>query len=90
MDVIRPWNKEAERILRQLARYGRTYTTDPKLPRVFGRKYQSIIDADLIDISRSDKKRRTWFVLPPDVGLAPIGIFDSRSERRPLFRFFRL
>jgi len=88
--VIRPWNKEAERVLRQISRYGRAYTTDTEFARIFGRKYKHIIDLGLIEIARSEKSKKTWIITPPDVGLAPIGIPDSRGEKFPIFRFFRL
>jgi len=70
---IKPWSKEAERILKQLNYSGRAYTTDKKLPREFGMKCKDIINDDMLDIAtiRNKKTRRTWFITPPDVVVTP-------------------
>jgi len=69
---VKPWSKDAERILRQLSYTGRAYSTNnSRLPREFGMKCKDIINSDFLDIAtiRNKKERRTWFITPPDVAI---------------------
>ena len=71
MVFVKPFNKEHERIFRQLMKNNIAYTNDIKLSRSFGRHYPKIIDGGFLDIARIDKKKRTVFVSPPDIRIIP-------------------
>ena len=79
---IKPWDEKSKKILDQLARDGKAFTTDITFSRTFGRMYHELEDMNLIDIARVDRKKKTWFVIPPDVRLVPI--------QRKQYRFYRL
>ena len=84
---IKPWNKESERILRQLSLTGRAYITNNRyLPREFGMKCKEIINQDFLDIAtiRNKKTKRTWFITPPDIMVIP-----KPSDRGIHFHFRR-
>jgi len=68
---IKPWSKDSERILRQLTKNGKAYTTDLKLTRAFGRRCPEIIDANFMDIGRIDKKKKSVFVLGENIVTVP-------------------
>lgn len=72
---IPPWNKDAERVLKQLSNYGRGFSiNNPKLPREFGMKYPELIRSNMLDIAttRNKRERKTWFIVPPDVMVKPL------------------
>lgn len=81
MVFIKPYNKEHERIFRQLMKNNIAYTSDINLSRSFGRHYPSIIREGWLDIARIDRKKRTVFVSPPDIRIVP------KNKR---FYFFRI
>ena len=66
---VRPWSKEAERVLKQLSKNGKAYSINPKLPREFGMKCKDIFHQDLLDVAsiRNKKKRKNIFVTPPGI-----------------------
>ena len=70
---IRPWSEEAERILRQLSYSGRASTKNMKLARHFSKRkdVREIINHDLLDITNSRRKQKTWFIVPPDISVIP-------------------
>ena len=81
MVFVKPFNKKHEQIFRQLMRNNIAYVNDIKISRSFGRHYPSIINADLMDIARVDKKKRTIIATPPDIRIV------SKCGR---FFFFRI
>ena len=85
---VKPWNKEAERILKQLSMNGRAYIkNNPQLPREFGMKCKEIINNNFLDIAtiRNKKERRTWFITPPDTM-----VISKFSKRGPYYFFKKL
>jgi hypothetical protein len=84
---IKPWNKESERILRQLSLTGRAYTNDKKFVRAFGCKHKNILDNGFLDIASTNYGKRpdkTLFVTPPEVAVVP-----KPGERGVNFHFKR-
>lgn len=72
---IRPWSKDAERILKQLSlNNGRAYTPNRLISREFGKKYPSLFDEGYLDVAYtrySKRNDKTIFVTPPDVMVIP-------------------
>ena len=80
MKTIRPWNKESERILEQIAKDGKAYTTNEMFTRAFGRKHPNIFDKDngFLDIARIDKRKQSVILPRSDIRLIPLP--DRPSE----------
>lgn len=71
---VKPWSKDAERVLKQLSYSGRAFVTEnQRLPREFGVKCKEIINHDYLKVAttRNTKNRETWFITPPDVMVIP-------------------
>jgi len=81
MVFVKPFNKEHERIFRQLMKNNIAYTNDIKLSRSFGRHYSNIIDEGLLDIARVEKKKRSIFASPPEIRIV---------KQRGRFYFYRI
>jgi len=74
MKTIRPWNKESEKVLNQIAKDGKAYTSNMQFTRAFGNKHPDIFDRKngLMDIAYM-KKRRMSVILPrSDIRLIPL------------------
>ena len=85
---VKPWNKEAEMIFRQLSQNGKAYTRDTRmLPVQFGIHCKEIIGGNLLDISttRNKREKRTWFVTLPGIKVIP-----KNGKRGVSFQFTRL
>jgi len=87
---IKPWSKEAERIFQELQRNRSTYSENIQLSREIGRHCKDLIDNDFLDISRSEKKRRTWYNIPHDVGIMPDYPSNSQYRKFMKFKFFKI
>jgi len=70
---IKPWDEESERILRQLSFSGRAFTKNMKFARLFSKRkdVRAVSNGDLLDITFSRRKQKTWFVTPPDITVIP-------------------
>ena len=67
---IRPWNKEAERILIQLEKNGKAFTHNSNIGREFGKKHKNIFNNGFLDVAstRYSKRRdKTLFQTPDDI-----------------------
>jgi hypothetical protein len=74
MKTIRPWNKESERVLNQIAKDGKAYTTNMQFTRAFGRKHPTIFDKNngYLDIARIDKRGESVILPRSDIRLIPL------------------
>ena len=64
--IVKPWNKESEKIFLQTYKNKRAFTFQPTFNRALGKRYPNLIENDYIDISpRSYKKERYWINLLP-------------------------
>ena len=89
MFEIKPWNEASKRILDQIVKNGKAFTTDIELPRAFGRRYPELINQDFLTIAWADKKKETVFVTKPNITLIPISSPTSRNK--PVFyKFFKI
>ena len=83
---VKPWNKEADNILKQISKYGKAYTKDTKgLPIQFGHKCKDLINNDFLDIAtiRNKHEKRTWFIIPHDI------IVTSKINKKGTFYHFK-
>jgi len=67
---IRPWNKEAERILIQLKKNGKAMCNNSSIAREFGKKHRDLIDNGFFDMATtrySKRKDKTLFQTSEDV-----------------------
>ena len=80
MKTIRPWNKESERVLNQIAKDGKAYTANEMFTRAFGRKHPAIFDKNngFLDIARIEKRRES--VILPRSGIRLIPMPDRPGE----------
>ena len=80
MKTIRPWDKESERILNQIAKDDKAYTTNENFTRAFGRRHPAIFDEHngFLDIARIDKRRES--VILPRRGIKLIPLPDRSGE----------
>ena len=69
---VKPWDEKSRKILDQLTRDGRAYTSDIELSRKFGRMYSELSEQGFIDIARIERKQKTVFVTPPDIRIVPL------------------
>ena len=69
---VRPWNKESEKYLFQLAKERTLFTRDINFTRSLGRRYPELSDNGFMDIGRIDKKHESIIALRPGIGLAPL------------------
>lgn len=72
---VRPWNKDAERVLNQLVKDNRHFIkNDRSLHLQFGKHCKDIIDNGFLDITttRNRRERRTYFIIPPNKEIIPI------------------
>ena len=90
MVFVKPWNKEAERIFRQLAKDQRAYTKNNKITRKLGRSYPELFDNGFMDIGRIDRKNESIIVLRPGIGIAPVPPKPSIPSKFLKFQFFRI
>ena len=83
MKTIRPWNKESERILNQIVRDGKAYTSNEMFTRAFGRKHPEIFDKNngFLDIARIDKRRESVILPRRDIRLIPLEEFSSEEVK---------
>ena len=80
---VKPWDEASKRLLEQMVKdHGRAFTSDIKLPRVFGHRYPALVDNDFLAIARADKKRETVFVTKPNVIVIPVPIRSSKNYKR--------
>ena len=71
---IKPWNKESEKILRQLSFSGKAFTHNPRVAREFGKKYKNIFNNGFLDVASTRYSKRpdkTFFITPPDIAVIP-------------------
>lgn len=71
---IKDWSKESKRILWQLTKNGKAYTTDKRVPLEFGMRCKDILHNDFLDIAETrmrQKEKKTIFVTPPDTVIVP-------------------
>lgn len=59
-------------IIDQLARDGRTFTTDIHISREFGRMCSELEDKGFVFIARTERNKKTVFVTPPEVRIVPL------------------
>jgi hypothetical protein len=78
---VKPWDEKSRKILEQLTRDGKTYTTDIEITRAFGRYFPELEDNEFLDIARVDRKKKTWFVAYPNVRV--------RSYKNKKFEFYK-
>ena len=72
MVYIKPWNKESERILKNLTRIGKAWTHDKQIGPKFGMKGETLdpfIDVAWINSRR--KERQTLIVTKENVVVVP-------------------
>jgi len=74
MKTIRPWSKESERILNQIAKDGKAYTSNMQFTRAFGRKHPTIFDKNngFLDIARIEKRGESVILPRSDIRLIPL------------------
>jgi hypothetical protein len=79
MKTIRPWNKESERVLNQIAKDGKAYTSNMQFTRAFGRKHPTIFDKNngYLDIARIDKRGESVILPRSDIRLIPLEEYPS-------------
>jgi len=78
---VKPWDDKSRRIMDQIVRNGKAFTTDIKLSRAFGRRYPELIDKDFLTIARADRKKETVFATYPNVMVVPVSIPSSRRSK---------
>lgn len=78
---VTPWDEKSKRILEQMVRDGKAFTSDIELPRAFGRRYPELVDNDFISIARADRKKETVFVTKPNVMIVPIPTRSSHNYK---------
>lgn len=81
MKTIRPWDKESERILNQIVKNGKAYTSNNNFTRMFGRKYPDLFDKNngFLDIARIEKRRESVIIPRDNVSIIPISERTSRA-----------
>lgn len=79
---IRPWDEHSKRLLDQLVKDGRAWTDDIKISRKFGLRHPELEKFDFMDISRTDRKKKTWFVTYPNVRIKP--------DKHGLYEFYKI
>ena len=89
MKIIKPCNKEIERLFRRLSRYPTFDTKDMLFTRSIGKKYPDLINNGFLKIKRNDEKHESVIYLPEGIGIAPIEGFNSRPSKFLKFGFFR-
>ena len=68
--------KDAERVLRQLEKYGKATSSNTGLPRLFGMKANDLINSGMLDIATTNyrkKGKKVLFQTGPDVCIKTIG-----------------
>ena len=70
---IKTLDKKSEQILRQLSLSGRACSKDMPFVRKFAsqKPIRELINSDFLDIAHNHKKKRSWFVVPPDIAVIP-------------------
>jgi len=83
MKTIRPWNKESERVLNQIAKDGKAYTANEMFTRAFGRKHPTIFDKNngFLDIARIEKRRESVILPRNGIRLIPLEEFPSDAVK---------
>jgi len=73
---VKPWNEEAEHILRRVSSFGRARTSNVKLARDFSKRadIRELCKQDFFSISNNRRKHESWFTVPEDVFVRPKGI----------------
>ena len=69
--------KDAERVLMQLMKHGRTKSSNTDLPRIFGMKAKDIVDSGMLDFATTQRRsgpRKTLFQIDSDVHIEPVGL----------------
>ncbi len=69
--------KDAERVLNQLMKHGRTKSSNTELPRIFGMKAKDLIDSGMLDFATTQRRsgpKKTLFQIDNDVHTEPIGV----------------
>jgi len=66
---VKPWNKEAENILKQLSLNGKAYTKNSILPRLWSRRYPDL--DDFIEVFHNRRKQKTVFLPLNNVVVIP-------------------
>jgi len=86
MKTIRPWDKESERILNQIVKNGKAYTSNNQLTRTFGRRFPDLFDKNngFLDIARIEKRRESVIIPREHVNIVPI---PERSGEAVKLRF---
>lgn len=83
---VKSWSSKSEQILRQLSLSGRAYSTDMPFVRKFAsqKPIRELINKDFLDIAHNHKKKRSVFVVPPEIMVLP-----KPGERGINFHFKR-
>jgi len=81
MKTIRPWSKESERILNQIVKDEKAYTSNMQLTRAFGKKHPEIFDKDngFLDIARIEKRNESIILPRSGIKLIPLEEFPSEE-----------
>ena len=83
---IRSWDEKSKSILHQLSQNGRAYSHDMPFVRKFASQkgIRELINSNLLDIAHNHKKKKSIFVVPPDIMVIP-----RPSQRGISFHFKR-
>ena len=86
MYTLKPWNKEVERIMRQLAKDKITFT------RKIGRNHPILVDEHngFMDVGRITKRNKSMIALRPGVGIQPLPKIPSIPSKFMKFKFYRI
>ena len=69
MPIVTAFNKEAERIFKEMATYKKGYTFNSNFPKIWARRYPEL--DSYIDIMRCERKQKTGFIPLPNVMVIP-------------------
>lgn len=89
MKIIKPWDKETEKIFRRLSKYPVFETKNMQVTRCIGKRYPELIHKGFIKIKRNDELHESAIYLPEGIGIAPIEKLNSRPSKFLKFGFFR-
>lgn len=71
MVYVKPWSKEAEKILNRVMRNGRADVFNIDMTRSFGRHCSEAIDKGFLEIARIEKKKKTVILRGENVVMFP-------------------
>lgn len=92
MYTLKPWNKEVERIMRQLAKDRVVYIDNVDITRKIGRNHSSLFDEanGFMDIGKIERRNKSMIALRPGVGIAPVPKLPSVPSKFIKFKFYRI